>query len=210
MIPAKETSTGVKDKNLKHLNGKPLITYTIEAALNSMLLDEVWVNSDSELILRMAEDLGCKAYKRDKNLAEKRSSMTSVVIDFNENYKRDYEALILLQPTSPLRNSDHIDMAIRKYDIEGKDTLVSINRRAALNAWRDNYEKNFPLNRSTQRQDRDMLNVENGAIYITKRSYLNKFKNISNLEPAFYNMSKISSIDVDDYDDWKICERLLR
>jgi CMP-N-acetylneuraminic acid synthetase len=117
IIPARSGSKGIPNKNIKKLSGRPLIYYTIKAALNSKLIDRIIVSSDSEKILKISEKLGAEIpFKRPKNISEDKSLAIEVIqhalnwLEKNEKYFPD--AIIYLQPTSPLRTKKHINEAI--------------------------------------------------------------------------------------------------
>ena len=108
IIPARGGSKGVPGKNIKDLCGKPLIVWTIEAALRSSYIDTVLVTSDDDDILKISEAAGAKIIKRPSNLATDESpSMDAVLHALDTTAK--HNVVILLQPTSPLRNEQHID-----------------------------------------------------------------------------------------------------
>ena len=128
-IPAKKNSQDLKNKNLKKLNNLSLVELAILGAKKSKLINEIYLSSDSEKILKIGTKLNIDAIKRQKNLSSYSASANSVILDFIknklQNNQEDY-IIVYLQPTSPFRNNIHIDQAI-KYFIKKKfRSLVSV------------------------------------------------------------------------------------
>lgn len=113
IITARSGSKGLKNKNIKLLNGKPLIAYSIEAAQKSNLFTEIMVSTDSEEYAEIALKLGAKVpFLRSKTNSEDNSGSWDVVMEVLKNYLKagqKYDTICLLQPTSPLRTYDDID-----------------------------------------------------------------------------------------------------
>jgi len=131
IIPARGGSKGIRNKNLKLLAGKPLIQYTIDAVKGSKLITRTILSSDSLEIINYCKEEGIEApFVRPKKLAQDDTSMLEVVIHTlsflkeKENYIPDY--IILLQPTSPLRTSKHIDEALLLLVNSDADSIVSV------------------------------------------------------------------------------------
>ena len=118
LIPARKGSKGLKNKNMLLLNKKPLVQHTFEAAKSSSYIDEVWASSDDLTILSLADSMNIKGLKRPKKFATDQSSSVDVVNHFinslpdNLNHEKTY--IVYLQPTSPLRDSSHLDEAINQ------------------------------------------------------------------------------------------------
>ena len=130
IIPARSGSKGIKDKNIRDLNGKPLIAYTIEAAINSREFEEVMVSTDSEKYARIAERLGATVpFLRSQATATDVASSWDMVEEVLEGYGslgKAFETFCLLQPTSPLRTSDDIRSAYRLYREKADFAVVSV------------------------------------------------------------------------------------
>ena len=129
IIPARSGSKGLKDKNIIDLCGKPLIAYSIEAALETSLFDHIIVSTDSEHYAEIAQHYGAEVMMRGEALSNDKATTFMVLEDILKN--RLYESIdyfVLLQPTSPLRTSKHITEAIEKFEakIENFDFLVSM------------------------------------------------------------------------------------
>ena len=115
MIPARADSQGLLNKNIKNLCGKPMIQYTIEAALGCEKIDNIVVNSNCSECLSIAGSLGVGIYQRKENLCMAETSMKEVLIDFNDNFS-DFDAMIVLYPTFPLRTTEHINKIIAYFE----------------------------------------------------------------------------------------------
>ena len=125
IIPARGGSKGIPKKNIVDLNGKPLIHYTIEAAKESKLIDEIFLSSDDKEIIEVAKQLDLyTSYVRPDKFSGDTATGADVVIDALDwlAKSRGYvpDAVLLLQPTSPLRVSADIDGAIRQFEKDKK------------------------------------------------------------------------------------------
>ena len=133
VIPARGGSKGLPKKNIRLLNGKPLIAYSIEAALNSKYIDKLFISTDSQEIADVSEKYGAKVPElRPDELAQDASSTVDVLIytiDMLENKGEKYDYLLLLEPTSPLRKKDDADKIIKLgIDNEEADGVISLGR----------------------------------------------------------------------------------
>jgi CMP-N,N'-diacetyllegionaminic acid synthase len=130
IIPARGGSKGVPGKNIKELGGKPLIAYTIESALQSALLTKVIVSTDSLEIMEIAQQWKAEVpFQRPAELAEDDTTSLAVVqhsLRFYEEKGEGFDAVCLLQPTSPFREAGFIDGAIRQFMLSNADALVSV------------------------------------------------------------------------------------
>ena len=130
IIPARSGSKGLKDKNIKLLNGKPLIAYTIEAALTTKIFEEVMVSTDSSYYAELSRQYGASVpFLRKEELAKDNTSSWDVVKQVLEDYKKMgivFDKCVLLQPTSPLRTKDDITNAITLYQEKNAETVVSV------------------------------------------------------------------------------------
>jgi CMP-N-acetylneuraminic acid synthetase len=221
VIPARKGSKGIPGKNLHALNGKPLVQYTIEAALSSSELDRVIVSTDDEKIISLSAEFGVESITRPPELATDTATTQSVILHAIEKLtSQGYfpEAIVTLQPTSPLRTNKHIDQAIRAFrENPEADSLVSCvpiphiyhpDSAMKLNAKGYLTPDNFSL-QPTRRQDKRTVYARNGAaIYITKSSRLSDYIFGGNLMP--FEMSVSDSLDIDIKEDLEIAEYLLR
>lgn len=209
IITARGGSKGLVGKNILELDGKPLIAYTINAALEANL-KAVYVTSDSRDILAIAEKFGAKAIHRPSALATDDASSQSAVRHALEHIGADnYSHLMLLQPTSPFRNAAHIREAIAHYQSSHAASLISVceadhHPYKALTV-KDGMLSALIDNRylSTPRQSLPPAYVQNGAIYLLGISDFLAHDSFL-VEPACgYVMDKQSSLDIDDAMDFK-------
>jgi len=215
VIPARGGSKGVPRKNIKLLLGKPLIHYTIEAAQKIFTNDVICVTSEDQEIIDISNQTGINVtLKRPEHLASDSSGTYEVLlnaIDYSENAGYFPDTIILLQPTSPFRNSDQIEDALQLYT-DQIDMVVSV-KETKSNPYYILFEEdnNGFLIKSKKanfhrRQDCPKVWELNGAIYIINVSSLKKNK-ISDFEKIIkYEMDEISSHDIDTNFDWKIAE----
>ena len=221
IIPGRKGSKGVLNKNIRKINGKPLISYSIEAALESEYIKKVVVSSDSDEILEIAGSYGVESIKRPEHLAQDDSTTVDVVkhvLDvFNGSNKYFPEILVLLQPTSPLRDSNDIDEAIKMFLKDGDaDALISVSKFNHNPLWSFKIENNFlsPANDekflNKRRQELPELFLPNGAIYIIKtRKFLEKNSFVMKKTKAFI-MSEEKSMDIDTELDLKLVKCLMK
>ena len=131
IIPARSGSKGLPDKNIKELLGKPLMAYSIEAALASGVFDEVMISTDSEKYAEIAKKCGASVpFLRSEATASDTASSWDMVTEVLNNYKkllgREFDTFCLLQPTSPLRTAEDIRAAYDIYNQKAKFAVVSV------------------------------------------------------------------------------------
>lgn len=221
VIPARGGSKGLPRKNIRLLNGKPLISYTIEAALHSQLIDRVLVSTEDQEIADISRTFGAEVpFMRPEDLADDASSTIEVIkhtvnwLKENEHYQPDL--ICLLQCTSPLRNSKDIDGTISKLFATGMDAAVSICEAEINPYWTNVLHENkleyfIPEGKSIlRRQDLPKVYRLNGAVYVIKTE---KFLEENTLEPdniTGYIMENINSIDIDDKIDFDLAELIIQ
>lgn len=212
IIPARKGSKGLPSKNSKIIAGKPLISWTIEAALASKYLNEICISTDCEKIVSIAKDYGIivKSLRPEVLAKDDTSSNEVVLYEMNNNAKADI--VCMLQPTSPLRTTKDIDLAIEKFLKNESKTLVSVVESKHSPYWSFNIDNNnlkslFPLEKiNKRRQDLPVTYLLNGAIYIAQRDFFLKEKSFLNKTTTPYVMSQKNSIDIDDIEDFKLAE----
>jgi len=221
IIPARGGSKGVPKKNIKSLNGKPVISYTIEEAKKSKYIDRIVVSTDNKDIAEVSKNYGAEVpFLRPSELAKDDTPGIDPIIHCinwlkeNEKYLPDY--VCLLQCTSPFRRVQQIDEALERLIYENFDSLVSICESEVTPYWMKKIEKgklkDF-LEHSTfyiRRQDAPKVYRLNGAIYISKIECLLKNKNWYTDNTAPYIMDKVTSVDIDDIIDFKFAEFLMK
>lgn len=213
VITARGGSKGIPYKNIKELYGKPLIAWTIEAALDSEYIDRVCVNTDDEKIAEVSKKHGAEIpFIRSSELASDTASTRDVILDFMKRIDDKYDYLILLQPTSPLRMTKDIDLAIESILENDRISLISVNEPE----FPPNYirkivdgrmEKAFSYDAKNQhrRQDYEKFYRLNGAIYITKWETYEE-SGFENEDTYPFLMDQISSVDIDEPKDLELAE----
>ena len=215
MIPARGGSKGIKNKNIIDLCGKPLISYTIQAALESKYIDKVIVSTDSQEIADVAIKYGAEVpFLRPGELASDTSKTIDAVmhaVGELEKRKEQYDILILLQATQPLRTADDIDSAIELFIKNKGQSLVSVSPvednpiliRTIDNLGRMN--SILPMKSTCRRQDMPLYYRVNGCIYINLISELD-LNTSFNDNKIPYIMPKERSVDIDEIKDLLIAQ----
>jgi len=216
LIPARGGSKGLKKKNIFPIHEKPLISWTIESANTSKCIDQTFVSSDDEVILEIASNQGVNCIVRPKDLAEDSSSMESVIIDFIKQINDkaiEFKYLVLLQPTSPLRDRNDIEEACKIFLRLKADSLISVTKTDSsvfktLTLNKDGFLKaafkdNFP---SMNRQELPTAYKPNGAIYIIDKDLFVNNPTFFQKKTVMYEMDAKRSIDVDSIEDIRIIE----
>lgn len=216
IIPARGGSKRLPRKNILELSGKPLLAWTIEAGLNSKFIDKVIVTSDNNEILRIAKQFGCNTIKRP----DKFSSDTATSFDAIKHtieYVEKYDYILLLQPTSPLRDANHIDDAIKLLALKKADAVVSVCEMEHSPLWSNTLPKDNSMTcflrdevKNKRSQDLPVYYRLNGALYICKRESLLAEKSFFLQDNIFaYCMDRESSIDIDEEIDFKMARALM-
>ena len=219
IIPARGGSKGIPHKNIKPLGGKPLICYAIDNARSVADDADICVSTDDPEIARTVEDYGLKVpFLRPDYLASDTAGTYEVLLhalDFYEKEGRHYDAVLLLQPTSPFRNDDDIRGAMELYGSD-IDMVVSVKAAAAnpsYNCFEEDAEGFLCHSKGdgkyVRRQDAPPAWEYNGAVYVInpeslKASPLSRFRRIRK-----FVMDDLRSLDLDTPLDWKIAELLL-
>lgn len=211
IIPARGGSKGLPGKNIIDLGGKPLMAWSIDAALHSKYIKKTVVSSDSEEILGIAKKFGAEAIKRPDELANDTASsepLITHVIDKLQKNNESYDFIVLLQPTSPLRDGNDIDMSIELMLQKGADALISMSEpeHSPYKAFKENtdgYIEGLIDNKSPfmRRQDLPQVYMPNGAIYIVKTNVFMQCGKLFTSKTVPFLMSIQKSIDVDTKED---------
>ncbi|MGD9625711.1 MAG: acylneuraminate cytidylyltransferase family protein [Arcobacter sp.] len=217
IIPARGGSKRLPRKNVLDLCGKPLIAHTIEAGLKSNYIDKVIVSSDDEEILEISKKIGAKTVKRPDELASDIATTFDAIKHTIDNNIDKYNYIVLLQPTSPLRNEKHIDEAIELLEIKNADAIISVCEMEHSPLWsntlpQDGSMKGFLRDEVLNKRSQDLEKYYrlNGAIYICKTEKLLENKSFFLKENIFaYIMDRENSVDIDEDIDFKIAEVIL-
>lgn len=219
IIPARGGSKGVPGKNIKPLNGKPLINYTVDQARKVFSDDQICVSTDSEEIKAIVEQSGLKVpFLRPDSLATDSAGTNEVLLhalDWYEEKGYKADVVILLQVTSPFRRAEHIKEAMSVFDNDC-EIVISVKhtksnpyyllREENTEGWLENSKKgNFK-----RRQDCPDVYEINGAIYIMHASDL-RAKGLSGFTRVRkYLMSELDSVDIDTQADWLLADILAK
>lgn len=214
IIPARSGSKGLKNKNIIDLCGKPLLAYSVEAAVKSKLFSRVFVSTDSKKYASIAKKYGADIIIRDTNISNDQTPTYYVIKDVLDKTNLDIDYFVLLQPTSPLRNSKHIVEACMLFEKSNKNFLVSMckaNHNSSLIKPLDNKMtlKYYTDDYSNYRRQKKEEYYPNGAIFIGKPNIYIKKKHFFGKESIAYIMDKKSSIDIDDVLDYKFAKTIM-
>lgn len=221
IIPARGGSKGIPYKNIKPLNGKPLICYSIDVARLYTSDSNICVSTDDDRIIAVVEQYGLKVpFKRPAELATDTASSNDVLLhalNFYEQQGKTIDIIILLQPTSPFRKVGFLKEAIALFD-PFVDMVVSVKESAAnpyYNCFEDNSDGYLTISKSTghpitRRQDAPKVWEYNGSIYVINPTSLKDkgMQHFTNIKK--YPMTDNYSVDIDTPLDWKIAELLLQ
>jgi CMP-N,N'-diacetyllegionaminic acid synthase len=224
IVPARGGSKGIPGKNLVPLCGKPLIAWTIESARESRLLTRTVLSSDSDDIIHVAEEHGLEVpFVRPAELAEDDTPALPVIqhavrtLEQGGGYRPDY--VVILQPTSPLRTSQHIDQSLAELTASDADSLVSVvqapHRFCPHSVMRLEGEHLVPFmnydERDNLRQKKPVFYGRNGAaIYAFTYDCLMKKNSLYGDIILPYIMSTEDSLDIDEPLDVALCEFILK
>ena len=217
IIPARSGSKRLHKKNTYKFNNKPLISWTIKIALNSKYIDKVIVSTDDNYIAKIAKFYGAEVpFMRPKKLSNDEASSADVVLHALKKLKVNKNDLfILLQPTSPLRKTSHIDDAIKIFEKNRFiENIVGVSKLDHPIEWSDQLPNNLSMkhfmqkeNKNKRSQDFSPRYIINGSIYILKiRSFLKNKNFILKNNSYGYIMKKNESIDIDNLEDLKLAE----
>lgn len=220
VILARSGSKGLPDKNIKNMAGKPLLAYSIEAALESEMFDIVHVSTDSETYSDIAKKFGADVpFLRESSLASDNSSSWDAMRFVVEEYEKRgnvFDTVTLLQPTSPLRDVIDIKHAFKVFQDNDASSVVSVcevdhSPLLCNNLPEDNSLNGFiDVDKVGRRQDMKTFYRINGAIYIQKTSALMNRETPYGEKSYAYIMDKSHSIDIDDKMDFLIAETIMK
>lgn len=220
IIPARGGSKGIPHKNIKPLNGKPLIHYTIDEAREIVGDEDICVSTDDPEIIKCVEDYGLKVpFVRPEELATDTAGTYEVLLhalNFYEKQGRHYDVVLLLQNTSPFRTAEHVKEALALYTPE-VDMVVSV-KECASNPYYCVFEENQDGylhvckgdGNIYRRQDAPKVYEYNGAIYIMNAEMLKTTHMHKMQKRVKYVMDEKSSFDLDTMNDWKIAELMAK
>lgn len=216
IIPARGGSKGLPRKNIINLAGEPLISWTIKSSLDSKYITKTIVSSDSDEILEVAKKYGSYILKRPDEFATDISSSEVVVKHLIESMEEKFDYIILLQPTSPLRDTTDINSAFEKFFSSNATALISVSEydNKILKAFRENefgYIEGISNNKYPfmRRQDLPKTYMSNGAIYIVKVEEFLKNNSFFTDKTISFVMNEIKSFDIDVQEDLEKVEKYI-
>jgi N-acylneuraminate cytidylyltransferase len=218
VIPARGGSKGIPRKNIRPLAGKPLIAWTIAEAKHSRYIDRLIVSSEDDEIIRVAEEWGCEApFKRPTELAQDDTPGIGPILHALKNFHEQYDYVLMLQPTSPLRTVADIDGCIRRCIETNAVACVSVTDAQTSPYWMFTVSGEGTLKplfsdfkRYPRRQDLPKVYELNGAVYIAERQWLIRTESFLGDETLAYVMDPTHSVDIDAEADFQRCEVSLR
>ena len=220
IIPARMGSKRVARKNRRKLAGKPLVSWTLEAALNSSYLDEIVVTTDDPEILSISRRYDVVVLRRPRSLARDSTPMFDVVRHATGRVNKKYDYVVLLQPTSPLRTSRHIDEAIEKAVRLSANVVLSVSKPLVHCEWgieivdanadiSSRLRENLDLRKRSQ--ELSPKYVVNGAIYVGNLDVILSEGTFYLKERVYaYVMPQILSVDIDTEVDFTLAECIMR
>lgn len=220
VIPARGGSKSIPKKNTAKINGKPLIAYTVNEAKKSKLLHSLVVSTEDPEIERISKGLGVAVIKRPKKLSADNTPTSAVIIGVIQQLKEkdntQFDAIVILQPTSPLRTVADIDNAIQIFQKNRCDSVMGVTKVVHPPSWMYQINKKGTLTKFlknktpiTRRQDSPVLYQLNGAILVATKEFFQRKKTFgSNTIP--YVMPQHRSIDIDNYYDLKVAEMIMK
>lgn len=219
IIPARSGSKGLKDKNIKMMNGKPLLAYSISAAKAAGVFDEIMLSTDSQKYADIAIKYGASVpfLRSEKNSSDTAGSW-DMVLEVLNNYKdlgREFDTVCLLQPTSPLRIGKDISDAYADFHKSEVDALTSVCEVDHSPLWAMTFGEDRMLTEykkhssNAPRQKLATYYRINGAIYIRKIEYGKTGAELIDAKEIAFIMDKRRSVDIDDEFDFAIGEYLM-
>ena len=223
VIPARGGSKSIVNKNIVKINGKPLINYTIKAAIKSTFLTDVVVSTDSSKIAKVASKAGLKIpFLRPKHLSGDKVLSIQVVVhalkEMEKKNKKKYDYIVLLQPTSPLRSTKDIDLSLKKLTNSNANSLISVtevggnhpNRMKKIVKGKLVNYANLNFEDMRPRQVLPKIYIRNGSIYASKRKLILKNKVFAQTKSLAYVMPKERSINIDGILDLQLAKIYLK
>lgn len=203
VIPARAGSKGIPNKNIRLLNGKPMIYYCINNAIKSRFITDIVVTTDSKLVEMICNQMGVRVHIRKKELCEDNITLDSVVFDASKDFEGEY--IVTMQPTSPTLSVETLDNAIEYAVSKNLDTLISVINNPHL-SWSDSNGVKIPNYK--ERCNRQYLPdefFETGAFVISKKNVVTNTTRIGKKIDVF-ELSEQEAIDIDSFADLKVAE----
>lgn len=214
LVPVRCGSKSIPLKNIKLFCGKPLVFWVLQALEQSKMIDEVYVATDCQEIKEIVIGFGflkVRVYDRKEENANDTASSEAVLLEFlkKQNFEKN-NTILLVQATSPLVQAYNFDEALKQYEEQQSDSLVSCVRTKRF-FWNElGRPINYDYNARPRRQDFDGLFMENGAFYINTIKNVLQYKNRLSGNITVYEMPEYTAVEIDEEDDWIIAEHLMK
>ena len=223
IIPARGGSVGIPNKNIRSLNNKPLIQYTSDLALRSKYLKKIIVSTDSREIANISKNIGLEVpFIRPKSLAKNETPTVDVIkhaLEFYISKKINFDAVCILQVTSPLRTLKFLDLCLKSFIEKNSDSLVSVklvpdhfNPHWCFEADKDGFLKISTGDQDIipRRQELPRTYYRDGSIYITKSKIVLDESSLFGKKISFKINPVKANLNIDSLDDWKKAEKIFR
>ena len=218
IILARGGSKGVPRKNIIEFCGKPLLAWTVEQCINAQGVDDVWVSSDSREILKIGHQYGARSIFRPDNISGDQATSESGwlhALDQIEYETSAVDLVVAAQATSPIRESSDISSALEDVQLQGLDSLLSVNEISDFFIWELNGEENplsvtYDYRNRKRRQLIEKRFLENGSFYIFSPKILREHQNRLGGKIGFKIMEKHKMIQIDNPVDLRLCEVIMR
>jgi CMP-N-acetylneuraminic acid synthetase len=215
MIPLRGGSKSIPLKNIKPFNGRPLVFWVLDAAVNCSKIDRVFVATEHEAIAAVVQGYHSNRIEViGRSLASSADTAPTemAALEFAALY--DFENIALIQATSPLLQSEHLEMGWRRLEEDGVDSVLSVvrQRRFIWEAKPNNraVPVNYDPGHRPRRQDFAGFLVENGAFYMTSKDLLVKNRRRLSGNISYIEMPEETYFEMDEWSDWRIAEALMR
>jgi CMP-N,N'-diacetyllegionaminic acid synthase len=216
LITARGGSKGLPGKNLRPLGGRPLVAWSVEQARASTLIDRTVISSDDGAIIKAAVAAGAEApFVRPATLAIDTASSVEVALHALAEMGQPFDLLVLLQPTSPLRETADIDACIRLVAEGGAPSAVSVTPAAKSPWWMQSLDKAgrlsplLPPVDASRRQDLPQAFVPNGAVYVVRSDWLGARRAFLGPGSVGHVMPPERSVDIDTLLDFRLAELIV-
>lgn len=213
-IPVRGGSKSIPLKNIKLLLGKPLVYWTAKAANDAKCIDKVIVATDSEEIKNVVRGFGLdkvEIYNRKEENAQDTSSTESVMLEYIEFAQLNtFDNFFLIQATSPLLKSIHIEQMYEKMKKDGANSALSCVNTKRFFWTKDGKSLNYDYKNRPRRQDFEGLMMENGACYINSVGNILNDKNRLSGKISVYPMPEYTAVEIDEPDDFLLVENLMK
>ena len=220
IIPARGGSKGVPRKNLRKFHGKPLLAYAIETGRESLSISHLVVNTEDPEIIQTAEEYDCEVVRRGPQIARDDSAVIDTVfqtLNFFDSKNEYFDAVLLLQPTAPLRTGKDIDRAVELLEsspnLDAVISMVQVDDHHPARMYRisnNRLHSLMPEYESERRQKLPPLFLRNGCIYLVRTNAIRKYKTLMPENKAPYIMDAQWFVNIDTEIDVIILDELLK